>query len=184
LKEKVVKLGANSDEIPSGLSLEEEGVRMVAFHLAACEIGVEIGQVREILRVGDITWMPKAPFFLEGVLNLRGRVIPVLDLKKLFNMPLLDRTGESRILVVETKGQTLGLLVDKVLEVRKIPRSGLSPGKEPVLNIGPEFMAGILESEGRFLLVLNLERLLLLDDKRAAEERETEPPGEGKTIGH
>ncbi len=102
-------------------------------------MSVGISHVREIIRVGEITRMPRAPKFLEGIINLRGRIIPVLDLKRRFNMPLVDSTSESRILVVEIEDQMLGLLVDKILEVIKVSVANVAPPKETTLNIGPEY---------------------------------------------
>jgi purine-binding chemotaxis protein CheW len=138
----------------------------VVFCIAGSEMGVDIRQVREIIRLSEITMMPRAPKFLKGIINLRGRVIPVLDLKRRFNMPLVDPTSESRILVVEIEDQRLGLLVDKVLEVLKAPASvGVVPQKR-MLNIGPEFIKEVWISDSRQILYLDLKKLFVFEEMK------------------
>ncbi len=152
-------------EIPKSSQPDNE-TQLVVFCVAGTEMCVQIGHVLEIIRVAEITVMPRAPKFLEGIINLRGRIIPVLDLKRRFNMPLVDRTSESRILVVEVEGQMVGLLVDKVLEVLKgSALAGFGP-KEQTLNIGPEFIKEVLALGRRQILFLNLTRLFDFDEAR------------------
>src|SRR5579883_986969 len=140
----------------STLSKPELGEsQLVVFTLAGCEAAVGIRQVREIIRVAEITMMPKAPPFLEGIINLRGKIIPVVDLKRRFQMPLVDRTEESRVLIVEIDDQMIGFLVDKVVEVLKTTLTAVEKAKGPVLNIGPDFLDGLLPLEKRLILLLN-----------------------------
>lgn len=156
-------------------------VQLVVFTLAGCEAAVSIRQVREIIRVGDITWMPKAPPFLEGILNLRGRIIPVLDLKKRFQMPLTDRTDESRILVLEAKDQIMGFGVDKVVEVLKVPQGGIQGTTEPLLGVPAEFIEGLVAQDRRLVLLFDLKKLLTLDDSKIMTDRTAQLEG---TLGH
>jgi purine-binding chemotaxis protein CheW len=171
-------------QLSAGPGNPTDEVQLVVFALAGCEIGVGIKQVREIIRVAEITMMPKAPKFLEGIINLRGRIIPVLDLKRRFAMPLIDRTEESRILVVERKDQGLGLLVDKVVGVLRISASLIEPPRDTVLNIGPEFIEGLLRTGQRLIVMLNLGRLLMFDEAKVLPEWETASHGEGKALDH
>lgn len=165
----------------STLSKPEAGeTQLVVFSLAGCEAAVGIRQVREILRVGEITMMPKAPPFLEGIINVRGKIVPVIDLKKRFQMPLVDRTEESRVLIVEIQDQMLGFLVDKVAEVLRVPQTAVEPARRPVLTIGPEYLEGFLRLEMRMVLLLNLKKLLTLDDTKALPDRDTE----GRNLAH
>lgn len=159
-------------------------VQLVVFSLAGCELAVEIRKVREIIRVSEITLMPKAPKFLEGIISLRGRIIPVLDLKKRFEMPLIDRTEESRILVVEVKDQMLGLLVDKINGVLKVPPSLIQPAQEPVLNFGVGFIEGLAALDNRLIILFRLENILAFDEAKALPEWEGVFHGEEKNLGH
>jgi len=156
----------------------------VLFTLAGCELGIPIGVTREIIRVTDITHMPKAPKFLQGVINLRGRVIPVLDLKKRFDMPLLDRTEETRILVVEWQGQSIGLLVDKVVEVVRFSPASMETATEDILNIGVEYMDGLLQMGPRLVVLLKMEKISSIEELRSGQERENLLGGEEKAFGH
>lgn len=155
---------------------EKEGIQLVVFTLAGCELAIGIRQVREIIRVSDLTLMPKAPKFLEGIINLRGRIIPVLDLKKRFDMPQVEKTIETRILVTEIKDQMLGLLVDKVAEVLRADLAAVEPVKDAVLTIGPEFIRGSLTLENRLVLLFNLEKLFSADELRSLPDVETTSP--------
>lgn len=161
---------------------EKNEVQLVVFQLAACELGAPIHQLREIIRVSEMTLMPKAPKFLAGIINLRGRIIPVLDLKKRFDMPLVDKTDETRILVVEIKDQILGLLVDKVVEVLRIDPSQIEPAKEKTLNLGPEFLEGRLVLGSRLILLFRMEKILAMDEAKRLPEFEASSAGEGENL--
>jgi purine-binding chemotaxis protein CheW len=142
----------------------------VVFCVAGSEMCVEIQQVREIIRVAEVTMMPRAPKFLEGIINLRGRIVPVLNLKRRFNMPPIDVTSESRILVVDIDDQMLGFLVDKVSEVLKSSLPMAEPSNETTLNISPEFMKGVLPLNLRRVFYLNLKKIFVFDDVKSLPE--------------
>jgi purine-binding chemotaxis protein CheW len=128
----------------------------VVFQLSACELALPIQSLREIIRLGELTVVPKSPPAVVGVINLRGRVLPVVDLRKAFKMPILDPTDDSRILVVESGTQTVGFLVDRVQEVLKVNEDTLEASVGPVLEIGLEFIQKTLKSGKRFILFLDL----------------------------
>lgn len=131
----------------------------VAFQLSACELALPIQCLREIIRLGEMTIVPKAPPAVVGVINLRGRVLPVVDLRKAFKMPILDPTDDSRILVVESGTQTVGFLVDRVQEVLKVNEDSLEAPEGPLLEIGLEFIRKTLKSEKRLIVFLDLNKL-------------------------
>jgi purine-binding chemotaxis protein CheW len=160
-------MNSSPAETPGIAARSQWETQLVVFVLADLELALPIHEVREIIRVNEITFMPKAPKFLEGIINLRGRVIPVLDLKKRFEMPLVDRTEESRILVVEWKDQLLSLLVDRVLGVLKIPSISIEPVQEPFLTIGEEFLNGKALLGDRCLALFNLEKVFSFEEVRA-----------------
>jgi len=176
--------GFSTDTSGKDPALPDGEIQLVVFDLSGCELALEIHKVREIIRVSEITLMPKAPKFLEGIISLRGRIIPVLDLKKRFDMPLIDRTEESRILVVETRDQMLGLLVDKMNGVLKVPQSLIQPAAEPMLNFGVEYIEGLAAWEGRLILLFHLEKILAFGAAKALPEWEGASHGEEKIFGH
>src|ERR1035438_6157547 len=171
-------------KLPENPLQGKDEIQIVLFTMAACEMCVEINQVREIIRVSEITLVPKAPKFLEGVINLRGRVVPVVDLRRRFDMPIIDLTPESRILVVEMKEQTLGLLADKVVEVLRVPQSSLESPRSPYLNIGPEFIEKELALGPRLILKLNLAGLLSLEEAKITPGPESPNQREGNPLAH
>ncbi len=157
----------------SSSTTENNQAQLVVFTLAGCRFAVGIRQAREIIRISDITVMPKTPKFLQGIIHLRGRITPVLDLKKRFGMPLLEVTQESRILVVEWKDQVLGLLVDKVQEVGRASREDFLVLKESVLDIEQSFLSGTVRLKEHSVLLLNLEKVFGLDGWKDMRDMES-----------
>src|SRR5579872_5455261 len=98
-----------------------EVVQVVSFRLGNEEYGVDISQVQEIIRMVEITHVPRAPRFMEGVINLRGQLIPIIDLRTRFGMPRTDHTKSKRIVVTEIGSKRVGIVVDSVSEVINIP---------------------------------------------------------------
>ena len=140
------------------VTTEKSMLQLVVFSLSGCEMCIDIEQTREILRLSDMTRMPKAPDFVEGIISLRGRIIPVLDLKKRFQWPLIDRSTESRILVVEIQEQVAGLLVDKVTEVIKVPPEAEETFDDLILGVGSDLVRGVLRLRERMILVFRPEK--------------------------
>ncbi len=153
--------------------------QLILFTLAGCAFGIPIRQVREILRVGNITRMPKAPFFLEGVIHLRGRITPVIDSQKRLGLPRTDRNTDSRILVVEWKDLVMGLIVDRVLETLRVYRSELKPIPAGIgLGVDPSLFSGLWEGPGREVLLLNLENMIRLEELKKEPDTRSGPQEE------
>lgn len=149
------------------LKTEEQ---LVVFELAGERYGVEIGRVQEIIRMPAITQLPRAPEFVEGVINLRGRVIPVLELRKRFGLKTGERDRESRIVVVDVKGQTLGMVVDGVSEVLRLPSEAVEPPSPVVTTVESGFLRGIAKLEGQLIILLELDRVLSGEERQALAE--------------
>ncbi len=137
----------------------EEIFQVVSFEIGSEEYAVDILEVQEIIRMVEITPVPKAPYYVEGVINLRGKVIPIIDLRLRFGLSATERTKETRIVVVDVSRVILGLVVDSVSEVLRVPSNLIEPppnGKQG----GAEFHKGVGRIDGRLLIMLNLNRLL------------------------
>jgi purine-binding chemotaxis protein CheW len=139
---------------------EEEILQLVTFHVDEEEFGVGILDVREINRMMEITRVPHAPAFVEGVVNLRGQVIPVVDLRKRFCLGGVERDKNTRIVVVELEETVVGFLVDSVSEVLRVPMSIVEPPPPIVGSIESEYIEGVVKLEDRLLILLDLRRLL------------------------
>lgn len=134
-------------------------LHLVTFNLGE-EYGVPITQVQEIIRVGNITIVPNSPSYMEGVINLRGRVLPVLNLRKRLKLPVTDVTKASRIIVTEVNNKMLGLLVDAVSHVIKVPSEFIETAPEEVLEMDTDYITGVGKLKDRLVILLDLEKLL------------------------
>ncbi|ETA68961.1 MAG: purine-binding chemotaxis protein CheW [Methanolobus sp.] len=152
----------------SGNGPTDELLQMVVFQLGGEEFGVEIMKVQEIIRMPEITQIPQSPEFVEGVINLRGRIIVVINLDKRFNLASKEVDAHSRIIVVEIGENVVGMIVDSVNEVLRIPKSSVDPAPELVTsNISREYITGVGKIDGRLLILLDLAKVM--DKKEAAE---------------
>jgi purine-binding chemotaxis protein CheW len=144
---------------------------LATFYLAREEYGVDVKQVQEIRRVTDITSVPRAPEFVRGVINLRGRILPVLDLKRRLALGEVAMDRAARIVVVRVKDRLLGLLVDGASQVLKIPVSQVEPAPEEVVQKGGDYIRGVAKLDDRLIILVDLERLL--EHELTAEARTT-----------
>lgn len=144
---------------PNGAELH-----LVTFHLDREQYGVDIGSVQEIIRVGTITAVPNTPPFVKGVINLRGKVIPVLDLRRRLLLPEATLTKKSRIMVVEAAGKTLGVLVDEVSQVMKLPGAAVESPPDDV-DANRAFVRGIGKLDSRLVMLMDLGKVLAKEGK-------------------
>jgi len=145
----------------------EDIIQLVSFKIGNEEFGVDILKVQEINRMMEITTVPNAPTFVEGVVNLRGRIIPVIDLRTRLGMIKVEHSIKTRIIVVELVDKTVGFIVDEVNEVLRIPRSITEPPPEMVAGIDANYLTAVAKLEDRLLILLDLEKIL---DSEEAEQ--------------
>ena len=143
--------------------------QLVVFQLGAEFYGVDIARVHEIIRLQTITRVPRAPAFVEGVINLRGKVIPVVDLRRRFGLESSEHTRASRIVVVEIGDNVVGVIVDGVSEVLRVTGASVEPPSPVVAGIESEYIHGIAKLDDRLVILLDLDRVLALADRRALE---------------
>lgn len=149
-------------------------VQLVTFALGAETYAVDVSQVREIGKIKDITHIPKMPSFVEGVMNLRGQVTTVIDLRRRFGITGPgERTDQARIIVAEVDGGQLGVIVDAVQDVIRVPASAMAPLPKTVASeVDARFLVGIFKLPDRLVALLDLSRILSpqeLGEARAAE---------------
>ena len=114
----------------------------------------------EIIRLQDITKVPRTPEFVEGVINLRGKVIPVVDLRKRFGLPAEEESKENRIVVVDIGAQDIGVIVDAVTEVLRIATESVEPPASVIITADSEYLLGIAKLDSRLIILLDLEQVL------------------------
>ena len=137
--------------------------QVALFELGGATYGLDIGTVHEIIRMQPITRVPKAPFYVEGVINLRGKVIPVVDMRKRFGLDTSDRTKNNRIVVVAISGTTIGIIVDAVTEVLRIPNSAVEAASTIVTAGDTDYLQGIAKLGDRMVILLDLGKVLSKD---------------------
>ncbi|MEE9285656.1 MAG: chemotaxis protein CheW [Dehalococcoidia bacterium] len=134
--------------------------QLVVFDLAGEAYGIEINEVREIIRVQEVTKTPQAPWFVVGLINLRGKVIPVVDLRKRFGLEVSAATNDTRIVVVDIQNTDIGMIVDSVNEVRRVPAAAIEPPSSVVSSRDSEYIMGIAKTEDKMIILLDLQQVL------------------------
>lgn len=138
----------------------EEIVQLVGFILGNEGYGVDIQKVQEINRILEITRVPRTPEFVMGVINLRGNVIPVINLRQRFGLPLKDNDKNVRIIIIEVQNKIIGILVDAVSEVLRIPASTIEPPPDIVAGVDSKYIKGVGKLQDRLLILLDLDKIL------------------------
>ncbi len=159
---------------PAAISQPVDGTERQEVQLACFRVGgelyaLDIMCIREIIRPQKLTVIPKAPRFIEGVINLRGAVIPVADLRKRFDQPCGEDTRKNRIIICSVGGRIVGLLVDEVLEVRRYGRQDVAPAPQFLKGPEAEFFLGVARRGEDLVMVLDLDRILSTDEQIALQ---------------
>ncbi|QQE13594.1 chemotaxis protein CheW [Planctomycetota bacterium] len=148
----------NNDGTITAVS-EGELLQLVSFVVGDEEFAVPILSVQEINRMMQITRVPQSPEYVEGVINLRGKIIPVIDLRKRFSMGELKDSSDARIIVVEVANRVIGFTVDRVNEVLRISSDIVDPPPSICSSISTDYIQGVGKLNDRLLIMLNLEKL-------------------------
>jgi purine-binding chemotaxis protein CheW len=135
-------------------------IQVIRFRLGEEDFAMDILQVEEIIRMMEITKVPKSPDFVEGVINLRDRVIPVVDLRKRFDIPRKDADSQTRIIVLKTRPKRVGIIVDSVSEVLRLPTETVEESPSLVGNIDARCISGVAKIGQSLLMVLDAELIL------------------------
>lgn len=134
-------------------------IQLVSFRLDKEEYGIEITRVREIILLGEITRIPQTPDYIKGLINLRSTVIPIVDLRLRFGLAEGERTDDTRIMVVNLDGRTIGIIVDAVSEVLRVAQEQIAPPPPTVATLGQEYLTGLVRLQERLLILLDIDRL-------------------------
>ena len=148
----------------------EKELQVVGFRIGEETFGVRIGSVREIVRVPEITTVPNAQETIEGVINLRGKIIPVVDLRKRFGQLEITTDKKSRILVVELESKLVGLIVNSASEVLKIPPSEIESPGSVFADGESSYVTGVGKLKGRLIILLDISKLLHRPEFKKLEE--------------
>lgn len=143
--------------------------QVVGFRIDQEEYGIEITKIQEIMLMGEITRIPQVPDYIEGLINLRGSVIPIIDLRKRFALPARKYSDETRTIVANVQSKTIGLIVDAVTQVIRIANDQIEPAPPTVAAIGKDHIAGLAKLESRLLILLDVDKLLETQNAETVE---------------
>ncbi|MCK8823817.1 chemotaxis protein CheW [Fuchsiella alkaliacetigena] len=143
--------------------------QLIVFNLGGEEFGVKITKVQEIIRLQEITKLPNSSDFMSGIINLRGDIISVIDLRKRFGVEEED-TKKTRIIIVEMDNQDVGLIVDSVSEVLRIDPNDIEDAPQKIAGIRGDYLKGIGKIDDRIIILLALDKLLTTEEKIELEQ--------------
>jgi purine-binding chemotaxis protein CheW len=152
-------------------------VQLVTFRVGGEEFGLDVFAVHEILRYQAPTPMPRAPEFVEGVLDVRGTLVPIVDLRRRFETPQVEYDEDTRIVLVDFNDERLGLVVDSVTEVLRAPETAVSPPPAYIRGLAAEFVRGIVRVGDRLVVLIDLDRILSSDERIALAAAPPEEQG-------
>ncbi len=144
-------------------TLEQEE-QLVAFHLAGETYGIPIMLVHEIIRPCEITRIPRSPEYVRGVVNLRGKIVPVIDLRRRLSLPTAEETGSTRIVVVEIEQGVVGMIVDGVSQVIRLPAAQIETPSELVADVEADLILGVGKLADELVILLDIPRTLQVDE--------------------
>jgi purine-binding chemotaxis protein CheW len=154
---------AGSRNVPSGEGISRRSdssiIQLVGFRLDNEDYAIAITKIQEIILMKPITRIPQVPDFIEGLINLRGSVIPIVNLRKRFGLPHHEIDDETRTIVVNIHGKTVGCTVDAVTQVMRINRDQIQPPPLSILAISHQYIAGLARLDERLLIILDIDRL-------------------------
>jgi purine-binding chemotaxis protein CheW len=139
--------------------------QLISFSIGDEEFGVDIHTVKEVIKYREITSLPKAPAFVKGIINLRGDVIPIIDLRERFGMDRIEYSNMTRIIVVEVDGRSIGTVVDSVSHVIRIDSGQIEPPPPCVGKISADYIRGIGKVGERLVVLLRINKILTAEEK-------------------
>jgi len=145
-------------------------LQLVSFRLHNALYGIEITRVQEIILLGEITRIPQTPNYIKGLINLRSTVIPIVDLRSRFSLNEAKPTDETRIMVVNVGGKTVGIIVDAVNEVMRVKQDEISSPPDTIAGKGREYFTGLINSEQGLLILLDIDQFLSGDENLLSEK--------------
>ena len=153
------------DALKDRVDTRGEVRQFISFSVGDEEYGLELLRVKEVIRVREITWLPKAPSFVKGIINLRGDVIPIIDLRDKFGLEAKEATATTRVIVVEVEAKLMGMVVDSASQVVRIPADQIDPPPPVLGGFSQEFITGVGKIDDRLIILLNSDAVLTAEER-------------------
>ena len=158
------------------LETQRNEIQLACFRVGDQMYSLDILRIKEVIRPLKLTPVPKAPIFIEGVINLRGAVLPVVDLRKRFDQPIGPASSKTRILICVLSGKILGLIVDEVVEVKSYSRNEIQPAPRFTKGADTDYFLGVCQRDDDLVMIMNLEKILSSDEKINMEQIRSQIP--------
>ncbi len=142
----------------------DEKIKIIVFNIMDDEYGLEIEYIQEIRKMRRITYIPQAPDFVKGVIKIRGRVIPLIDFRKRMGLPFKEYGDYTKIIIVNLESHIIGIVVDMVSELLTIPQGNVDHPDSVLASV--DFLKGVGNIPGRMVLIVDMDKVLSLDDKK------------------
>jgi purine-binding chemotaxis protein CheW len=153
--------------------------QLISFTVGAEEYGLELLRVKEVIRMRQITWLPKAPPCVKGIINLRGDVIPIVDLRERFGLAAQEQTAITRVIVVEVEGRMVGMVVDSASQVVRIPADQFDPPPTVMGQVSRDFVTAVGKMGEKLIIMIDVDRVLSTEEMNqiagSLEAEEKEP---------
>jgi len=141
--------------------------QIISFRVGAEDYGLELANVKEVIRMRDVTWLPKAPPFIKGIINLRGKVIPIVDLRCKFGLESAEQTAATRVIVVEVKEKLMGMVVDSASQVMRVPTDQIDPPPLVVGYLSREYISGVAKLDDKLVILMDIKRIFTAEEAAA-----------------
>jgi purine-binding chemotaxis protein CheW len=151
-------VAANKEQVTA------EVKQLISFTVGAEEYGIELLRVKEVIRMRQITWLPKAPACVKGIINLRGDVIPIVDLRDRFGLHSIEHTAMTRVIVVEVDGRPVGMVVDSASQVVRLPADQFEPPPPMMGAASRDFITGVGKMDGKLIIMVDTDRILSIEE--------------------
>jgi len=138
----------------------DETKQLISFTVGSEEYGLELLRVKEVIRMRQITWLPKAPACVKGIINLRGDVIPIVDLRERFGLQQQQQTANTRVIVVEVNGKPVGMVVDSASQVVRVPADQFDPPPTVMGERSQDFITAVGKTGDRLIIMIDAEKIL------------------------
>jgi purine-binding chemotaxis protein CheW len=160
------------EEVKDRHEIEAELNQLISFMVGEEEYGLDILRVKEVIRIREITRLPQAPSFVKGIINLRGDVIPIIDLRDKFGLEHREYTAMTRVIVVDVDGKLVGMVVDAASQVVRIPADQIEPPPPIAGGLSVEYIRGVGKLDERLIILLQIDRILSTEEKVELENLE------------
>lgn len=145
-------------------------IQLACFMVGEERYAADIMMIKEIILCRKVTHIPKAPDFIEGIINLRGKVIPVIDMRKRLGVQSIEQTSSARIIIAKVEGKNVGIIVDSILKVLRVQKEDIQPAPRIIKGIESEYLSGIVRDGDDLVLILDMERVLTTTEKVRLDE--------------